>query len=60
MTSVSLVMAGRACMDLNLRPHPQVKIPARGGKLPGTYKVDADLAPSAEESMRVSVMLGAS
>jgi hypothetical protein len=47
-------------MDLNLRPHPQVKIPARGGKLPGTYKVDADLAPSAEESMRVSVMLGAS
>jgi hypothetical protein len=24
--------------DLNLRPHPQVKIPARGGKLPGTYQ----------------------
>jgi hypothetical protein len=24
--------------DLNLRPHPQVKISARGGKLPGTYQ----------------------
>jgi hypothetical protein len=28
----------------------QVKIPARGGKLPGTYQVDADLAPSAEQA----------
>jgi hypothetical protein len=36
--------------DLNLRPHPQVKIPGRGGKLPGTYKADADLASSAEQS----------
>jgi hypothetical protein len=26
-----------ACQDLNLGPHPQVKIPGRGGKLPGTY-----------------------
>jgi hypothetical protein len=27
-----------AWLDLNQRPHPQVKIPARGGKLPGTYQ----------------------
>jgi hypothetical protein len=31
-------------------PHPQVKIPGRHGKLPGTYQVDADLASSAEQS----------
>ena len=31
-----------------LASHPQVEIPARGGKLPGTYQGDADLAPSAE------------
>jgi hypothetical protein len=27
------------------------EIPGRGGKLPGTYQVDADLAPFAEQSM---------
>jgi hypothetical protein len=26
-----------AWLDLNQRPHPQVKIRARNGKLPGTY-----------------------
>ena len=26
-----------------------MKIPGRSGKLPGTYQVDADLAPSAEQ-----------
>jgi hypothetical protein len=36
--------------ESNRRPHPQVKIPACGGKLPGTYKVDADPALSAEQS----------
>ena len=51
MTSVSAGESGRwAWEDLNLRPHPQVKIPGRGGKLPGTYQVDADLASSAEQS----------
>ena len=32
------------------RTHPRVEIPGRGGKLPGTTKVDADLALSAEQS----------
>ena len=31
-------------------PSTQVKISGRGGKLPGTYQVDADLAPFAELS----------
>jgi hypothetical protein len=31
--------------------HPQVRIFGRGGQLPGTYQVDADLVPSAEQSM---------
>jgi hypothetical protein len=31
-------------------PSTQVKIPSRGGKLAGTYQVDADLASSAEQS----------
>jgi hypothetical protein len=39
-----------AWLDLNLGPHPQVKMPGRGSRLPGTYQVDADLASSAEQS----------
>jgi hypothetical protein len=35
---------------LNRTCQPQVKIPARGGKLPGTYKVDVDPTLSAEQS----------
>jgi hypothetical protein len=39
-TSVSAGQApvSWAWLDLNQRPHPQVKIPGRGGKLPGTYQ----------------------
>jgi hypothetical protein len=51
---VASVSAGQgpvlwAWLDLNQRPHPQVKIPGRGGKLAATYQVDADLASSAEQ-----------
>jgi hypothetical protein len=34
--ATALDLVGLAGLDQ--RPHPQVKIPARGGKLPGTYQ----------------------
>src|SRR4030095_10452155 len=38
-TSIPAGQSGRwAWEDLNLRPHPQVKIAGRRGKLPGTYQ----------------------
>ena len=43
----SSVLRGQEASD---RPHPQVMIPARGGNYLVLTKVDADLAPSAEQS----------
>ena len=39
-----------ASLDLNQRPHPQVKIPGRGGNYLVLTTVDADPALSAEQS----------
>ena len=41
-----VIAAGTACWS-----PPQVRISGRGGHLPGTSKVDADLVPSAERAM---------
>jgi hypothetical protein len=54
---VTSVSAGQrpfwwACQDLNLGPHPQVKIPARGGKLPGTYQGRRGPRPPPRSSQR--------
>ena len=50
-TSVSADQGGCSTWEeLNLRPHPQVKIPGRGGKLPGTYQGRRGPRPSAEQS----------
>jgi (2Fe-2S) ferredoxin len=38
--------------ESNRRPHPQVKIPARGGNCPVLTKVDADLTPPPTYSTR--------